>query len=97
MLCRRFSVSCRRSWLRSAAVWGGGGGSAPINPIQLQDAVELPWDFAPDGSKKFTLFAARPDPDVQGLALYASVENPPVDYDNVDSDAHSTLAGRSLA
>src|SRR6266404_4914368 len=76
---------------------GGGGGSTPINPIQLQDAVELPWDFAQDGSKQFTLFAARPDPDVEGLALYASIEDPPVDYDNVDSDAPFHAGGKVIS
>ncbi len=76
---------------------GGGGGSTPINLIQLQDAVELPWDFAQDGSKQLTLFAARPDPDVQGLALYASIEATPVDYDNVDSDALFHAGGKVIS
>ena len=76
---------------------GGGGGTTPINPIALQDAVELPWDFAQDGSKRFTLFAARPDPDVEGLALYASIENPPVDYDDVDSDALFHAGGKVVS
>lgn len=66
---------------------GGSGGGAPLLPVQLQDMIELPWDFAQDGSKKFTLFACRADPDVEGMALYASTENPPVDYDEVDSAA----------
>jgi hypothetical protein len=73
---------------------GSGGGSTPIPPIQLQNVVELPWDFAQDGSKQFTLFAARPQPDVEGMALYASTENPPVDYDLVDSNAAFHAGGK---
>jgi len=76
---------------------GGGGGTTPINPIELQDAVELPWDFAQDGSKQFTLFAARPDPDVEGLALYASIESPPVDYDSVDANAVFHAGGKVIS
>jgi hypothetical protein len=72
---------------------GGSGGSSPITPVQLQDLVELPWDFAQDGSKQFTLFATRPQPDVEGMALYASTENPPVDYDLVDSNASFHAGG----
>ncbi len=66
---------------------GQGASGTPIDPISLQELVELPFDFAPDGSKQFTLFAARPDPDVQGMTLYASTENPPVDYNGVDDSA----------
>ena len=76
---------------------GGGGGTTPINPIQLQDAVELPWDFAQDSSKRFTVFAARPDPDVEGLALYTSIEQPAVDYDVVDSDALFHAGGKVIS
>jgi len=74
-----------------AGLGGGSGGaiksSQPIMPIATQDAFELPWDLAPDESKRFTVFAARPQPDVQGFSLFASSEQPPVDYDEVLSDA----------
>lgn len=65
----------------------GGGPSQPIQPIQINDAFELPWDFATDQSRRFTVFAARPAPDAEGLSLWASTEQPAVDYDEVDSDA----------
>jgi len=66
---------------------GGAGPATPIDPIVVEELVELPWDFAQDGSKQFTLFAARPDPDIQGMQLFASTENPPVDYNLADSSA----------
>ena len=71
---------------------GGGTGipvgpAAPFNTIPLQDAFELPFDWATDGSKQFTLFIARPDPDAQGATDWASDESPPVDYNEVDTDA----------
>jgi hypothetical protein len=66
---------------------GQGTSGTPIDPISLQELVELPFEFAMDGSKQFTLFAARPDPDAAGMVLYASTENPPVDYSDVDDSA----------
>ena len=75
---------------------GGGGGtlpSTPINRIDVQDAFELPYEWATDGAKRFTVFAVRSAPDAQGLSLFASIEIVPVDYDLVDSDAPFTAGG----
>lgn len=73
--------------------FGGGGGSTPsptqpLQPIITQDAFELPWDFATDGSRRFTVFAARPQPNAAGFSLYASTETPsPTDFNEVDGSA----------
>ncbi|MGO9609031.1 MAG: phage tail protein, partial [Verrucomicrobiia bacterium] len=63
------------------------GPATPFNRISVQDAFECPHEFATDGSKRFVLFAARTDPDAQGFSLWDSIENPPVDYTEADSDA----------
>jgi hypothetical protein len=75
----------------------GGGFGTPINPITLQELVELMWEYAQDGSKQFTLFATRPDPDVQAMQLFASTENPPVDYNLADSSAPLHAGGTVIA
>jgi hypothetical protein len=69
----------------------------PILPVAIQDAFELPFEFAPDGSKRFIVFAARPAPDAQGFSLYASIEQPAVDYDLVDSEGLFTAGGTIVA
>ncbi len=81
-------------YLPVASVTTGTGGevgistpSAPFNRISEQDAFELPYDWATDGSKRFVLFAARIDPDAQGFSLWDSIESPPVDYGEADADA----------
>lgn len=76
----------------SVATGSGGSGvpvgpSTPFNRISVQDAFELPYDWSVDGNKRFVLFAARTDPDAQGFSLWDSIENPPVDYMEADTDA----------
>ncbi len=63
------------------------GPTTPLNRITAQDAFELPYDWATDGSKRFVLFAARTDPDAQAFSLWDSIESPPVDYAEADNDA----------
>ena len=59
------------------------GPGTPFNSISVQDLFEFPFEWATDGSRKFTVFASRPDPDAQGFTLWASIESPPVDYSEV--------------
>jgi hypothetical protein len=85
----------------SSGLGGGGGGgslpSQPMQPITVQDAFELPYDFATDQSRRFTVFAARPEPDAAGFSLFASSEPTPVDYDLMDSDALFCAGGSIVA
>ncbi|HVM62880.1 MAG TPA: phage tail protein [Verrucomicrobiae bacterium] len=82
---------------------GSGGSGQPAGPgtpylvILYQDAFEFPTEWATDGSKKFCMFAARADPDAQGFTLWASSENPPVDYNEVDTDALYCAGGRIVS
>jgi hypothetical protein len=59
---------------------GTGGEEVPISAISVAQVGELPYDLAPNANR-VTLFAARPDSDSEGFALYASLDG--IDYDLV--------------